>query len=680
MRITKSRRCSMIATFMSVLLIVTLMAGCRPSTPENPPIDTNSSVSDNGSSYEEIELFTTDGVTLRSRPLDWRSRGAENGELWRTLDAADAIDFNLYNALEYHGGYAYFASMDRKTIRHILQAGPPETVFTNDEPMGDWRVSLGAKYVAIYHQDGKHIDIWRVNPRMLVQTIEAQIGNTTMASTAVFDSFGVWNFWAADDANVSIFTAAVIHDNIGGDVLSFVQVHIDKNDAPTVSTVAITTGVHIPAGRFVFDPQNEVIAWDTMPMFFDVDTMRQFAKAGTHTNLYVYTVQTSTAHCVDERPVCDFLPRWVATGDLEINITTTTGDEKPGPFKGNYIVRKDILSAIDPQRLSFLYSIVDEQGRNKFYWGTIAIPSMDLWQNDIIVPAAQDRPVLVTRTSRRLPGALLFPREAPWFILFDARARGNMAITYDFDKNLVPASTSLTTLTYLNASQYLRDSSTAWKASNGAISLTRMAQKVTGSFDCGGGVHCIVATVGTTKRYWLLDMTDHVMYGCIDLVPGKSITSYAATGSSSTLTKVTDLNDENTGHGIDNLSLPMNMLFPTKRSWTAKPLVAAEHVIRGYFKYWNEKNVTEMEKRMTPDRKGMTWEFDKLEYVKLINIEEKRSSDENRKVFNVVFDIKFKSSAGSGLSDGRHLWHYLLKGDNVNLPWLIYDWGGGGYE
>jgi len=570
MRTTESRRYSMIATFMSVLLMVTLLAGCRPSTPKIPPVDTESLVIDVGSPFEKIELFATDGVTLRSRPLDWRSRGMENGELWRTLDVADAIESSLYNALEYHGGYAYFASMDRKTIRRILQAGPSETVFTSNEPMGDWRVSLGAKYVAVYHQDGRSIDVWRVDPRALVQTIESQTGNTTGAGSAVFDQFGTWNC-SQTDMGFSTFTAAVVLDDIGSDVLSLVQVQIDKKGTPTVATVAIAPGVHIPAGRFVFDPQNEVVAWDTMPMVFDVETMSRLAKAGTHTSLYVYTVRTGTAHCVDERPVCDFLPRWVATGDLEINIRATTGGEKPGPFEGSYIVRKDILSAIDPQRLTFLYSIVDEQGRNKFYWGTIAIPSMDLWPNDIIVPTAQDRPVLVTRTTRRLPGALLFPREAPWFILFDARAHGNMAIIYDFDKNLVSASTFLTRLDYANASQYLQASGTAWKAGNDAlgwIAESGVAQKVTDSFDCGGGVHCIVATAGTTKRFWLLDATDKIIYGRIDLALGTSITSYAMTGSSSTLTKVTELSDENTGHGIDNLSLPVNMLFPTKLAGT----------------------------------------------------------------------------------------------------------------
>jgi len=105
----------------------------------------------------------------------------------------------------------------------------------------------------------------------------------------------------------------------------------------------------------------------------------------------------------------------------------------------------------------------------------------------------------------------------------------------------------------------------------------------------------------------------------------------------------------------------------------------AEQVVREYFTYWNEKNVTEMERRMTPNRKGITWEFDKLEYVKLISIKEIKARQEGIKVFEVVFDIKFKdgSDGGSGLSDGEYTWGYLLKRDNETSSWLIYDWGGG---
>lgn len=103
---------------------------------------------------------------------------------------------------------------------------------------------------------------------------------------------------------------------------------------------------------------------------------------------------------------------------------------------------------------------------------------------------------------------------------------------------------------------------------------------------------------------------------------------------------------------------------------------AAEQVVREYFKYWNEKNVTELEKLMTPNRKGITWDFDNLEYIKLISIAEKKSSDKNRKVFEVAFDVKFKLGVGGGnMKDGKTTWDYLLKQDSANSPWLIYDWG-----
>jgi len=82
---------------------------------------------------------------------------------------------------------------------------------------------------------------------------------------------------------------------------------------------------------------------------------------------------------------------------------------------------------------------------------------------------------------------------------------------------------------------------------------------------------------------------------------------------------------------------------------------AAERVVREYFNCWNGKNVAEMERRMTPDRTGITWELDKLEYVNLISINARESSEENKKVFDVVFDIRFKNGdgGGSGLKDGK---------------------------
>jgi len=41
--------------------------------------------------------------------------------------------------------------------------------------------------------------------------------------------------------------------------------------------------------------------------------------------------------------------------------------------------------------------------------------------------------------------------------------------------------------------------------------------------------------------------------------------------------------------------------------------VVAEQVVGEYFTQWNEKNITELEKRVTPNKKGVPWNFDKLE-------------------------------------------------------------------
>ncbi|MGB9666678.1 MAG: DUF4829 domain-containing protein, partial [Candidatus Cryosericum sp.] len=71
-----------------------------------------------------------------------------------------------------------------------------------------------------------------------------------------------------------------------------------------------------------------------------------------------------------------------------------------------------------------------------------------------------------------------------------------------------------------------------------------------------------------------------------------------------------------------------------------------------------------------------------LEHVRLISISERQPREEGTKVFVVVFDIKFKNGSGGGLGliDGKYTWGYLLRRNNETSPWLIYDWGGGGYE
>jgi hypothetical protein len=122
------------------------------------------------------------------------------------------------------------------------------------------------------------------------------------------------------------------------------------------------------------------------------------------------------------------------------------------------------------------------------------------------------------------------------------------------------------------------------------------------------------------------------------------------------------------------LLLGLNIGCTTKESMTTVN-ISAEQTVRDYFKYWNEKDLTNLEKTMVSDRKGITWEFEKLEYVKLLNIKEKESNEKDKKVFQVEFEIKFKDGYGSGLNDGKWNWNYMLKQNEQNSQWLIYDWG-----
>ena len=339
MRTVASRLWHMIGVCLVIVLVVSPMTGCKPTTPVN----------DSGVAFESIELFTTDGVELRSRPLDWRSAEEENSTAWRTLGADDTINHDLYHSVEYHGGYAYFARLDRRTIRRAPQTGTVETVFTNDVPMLDWRVSLGGKYVAIYREDGTHIDIWSTDPRKLVRTIEAQTGAVGEPGNPSFDQFGIWSFLKENGKRVSTFTAAIVPDAPAGHVVSLLQVHINETGTSSVEVrhVPATVRNMLSWRGYVFDPQDEIIACDTYPFIVDTDSARTFAQTGTVTRLCVYSLRNDKIYVVDERSTCRFLPSWVGPGALEFNITPTTGTEAPGPFKGSYIVRRDILSLIE---------------------------------------------------------------------------------------------------------------------------------------------------------------------------------------------------------------------------------------------------------------------------------------------------------------------------------------------
>ena len=118
------------------------------------------------------------------------------------------------------------------------------------------------------------------------------------------------------------------------------------------------------------------------------------------------------------------------------------------------------------------------------------------------------------------------------------------------------------------------------------------------------------------------------------------------------------------------------------KSWAidAESSAAGEKVIKEYYKCVNEKNAAGMKKCTIPGT-GNPWEFDKLEYVKLISVSERQSREAGTKVFVVILDVKYKQgdAGGSVPTSGKYTWYYLLKRYNATSPWLICDWGGDEY-
>jgi hypothetical protein len=107
------------------------------------------------------------------------------------------------------------------------------------------------------------------------------------------------------------------------------------------------------------------------------------------------------------------------------------------------------------------------------------------------------------------------------------------------------------------------------------------------------------------------------------------------------------------------------------------PVNLAERVVSNYFKYWNDKNVVKLDETLVPKRRGIDWELDKLDFVKLISIRDEKYKLNNTKIYNVIFVISFKNGEGSGLSNGIHSWEFTLSSENESSPWLISDWGEG---
>jgi len=137
--------------------------------------------------------------------------------------------------------------------------------------------------------------------------------------------------------------------------------------------------------------------------------------------------------------------------------------------------------------------------------------------------------------------------------------------------------------------------------------------------------------------------------------------------------------------------LILTLVGCTRVNEQAVSSLAAEDVIKNHFKYINEKDTEKLEKTVTHAKKEVTWEFEKLEYFKLISIEEDKSEKMKDaymsrgrgsvikpfqvKVFKVNFEVNYKGGGGSGFSNGNYSWYYFVIKEKEGSDWLIDDWG-----
>jgi len=126
-----------------------------------------------------------------------------------------------------------------------------------------------------------------------------------------------------------------------------------------------------------------------------------------------------------------------------------------------------------------------------------------------------------------------------------------------------------------------------------------------------------------------------------------------------------------------------------------------KQVIKAFFKYYNKKNLNGMN-TLTIEKYHFSesfWEFDNLEYIKVIHItedtneankeiylrqmkksqiidmEKEKAELENVAIFKVDFVVKYKKD-GVGPSDsGRDRYDYILIRKDKDSPWLIASFG-----
>jgi hypothetical protein len=122
---------------------------------------------------------------------------------------------------------------------------------------------------------------------------------------------------------------------------------------------------------------------------------------------------------------------------------------------------------------------------------------------------------------------------------------------------------------------------------------------------------------------------------------------------------------------------------------------SAQTVVEKFFQYKNENNKDKLLTTLTEhwNAPNVVWGFENLESIKIINIEEEKdekvkkgylnngrgsineTSENNLKVYNVEYDVKYKKDGVGPQDSGLYGWWFFVIRKDENSPWLIDDMG-----
>jgi hypothetical protein len=284
----------------------------------------------NLTSYENVELFTPDGMTLRYRALDWRNKNDATGKVWRTIDASlGTLDMANPSAIQYCSGFAYFTLRD--DVSHIYscsQTSKPIVVLTVAGSIGMFSISPDRRFAAVAMKKAgsaspgwaKTLDLWSLGDKKIISTIKAD------DRTGYYDQSPEWGdqgWWVVAHMSQSpspvltyIFTS---YTHFMPAVSGFVQASFDSNTPDHVSVTRYEAKTAIPleneAGNIgvAFDPTTNTVAYGSWDNLLDAGTVAP--------KLFLYDIITGNTHGIGSLPLTTLPPVWIGPDTLEYSTT-----------------------------------------------------------------------------------------------------------------------------------------------------------------------------------------------------------------------------------------------------------------------------------------------------------------------------------------------------------------------